>query len=136
MKRAIALTVLAILFQVALTIGTFLAYSKGGVLAAALLLLPAWGVHRRILAAKQAEFARVREVMHRGRQSLLESAAGGSASPGRMADIVAYEARVASIATWPFDLSTLVRFALYVALGLGSWLGAAMVERLVSAVLG
>ncbi len=53
-----------------------------------------------------------------------------------MADIVAYEARVASIATWPFDLSTLVRFALYVALGLGSWLGAAVVERLLSAVLG
>jgi hypothetical protein len=106
------------------------------VLAAALLLLPAWGVHRRILAAKQAELARVREVMRTGRQSLLESAAAVSTPPGRMADIVAYEARVASIATWPFDLSTLVRFALYVALGLGSWLGAAMVERLVSAALG
>ncbi len=106
------------------------------VLAAALLLLPAWGVHRRILAAKQEELARIREVMRSGRQSLLESGAAGSTPPGRMADIVAYEARVASIATWPFDLSTLVRFALYVALGLGSWLGAAMVERLVSAVLG
>jgi len=106
------------------------------VLAAALLLLPAWGVHRRILAAKQAELARIREVMRNGRQSLLESGAPGSTPPGRMADVVAYEARVASIATWPFDLSTLVRFALYVALGLGSWLGAAMVERLVSAVLG
>jgi hypothetical protein len=106
------------------------------VLAAALLLLPAWGVHRRILAAKEAELVRVREVMRSGRQSLLESPAAGSIPPGRMADLVAYEARVASIATWPFDLSTLVRFALYVALGLGSWLGAAMVERLVSATLG
>ena len=106
------------------------------VLAAALLLLPAWGVHRRILAAKQAELTRVREVMRTGRQSLLESAAAGSTPPGQMADIVAYEARIASIATWPFDLSTLVRFSLYVALGLGSWLGAAIVERLVSTVLG
>jgi hypothetical protein len=105
-------------------------------LAAALLLLPAWGVHRRILAAKQSELARVREVVRSERQSLLEPAAAASTPPGRMADIVAYEARIASIATWPFDLSTLVRFALYVALGLGSWLGAAMVERLVSAVLG
>ena len=106
------------------------------VLAAALLLLPAWGVHRRILATKQAELARVRKVMRSGRQSLLEPAAAVSTPPGRMADIVAYEGRIASIATWPFDLSTLLRFALYVALGLGSWLGAAMVERLVSAVLG
>ena len=106
------------------------------VLAAALLLLPAWGVHRRILAAKQAELARVREVIRAGRQSLLEPTVAGSTPPARMSDIVAYEARVASIATWPFDLSTLVRFALYVALGLGSWLGAAVVERLVDAVVG
>jgi len=105
-------------------------------LAAALLLLPAWGVHRRILAAKQTELARIRDVIRSGRQSLLEAAGAGSNPPGRMADVVAYEARVASIATWPFDLSTLVRFVLYVALGLGSWLGAAVVERLVSAVLG
>lgn len=106
------------------------------VLAAALLLLPAWGLHRRILAAKQAELARVREVLRDGRRRLLESGATGSTPPWRMADVLAYEARVASIATWPFDLSTLVRFALYVALGLGSWLGAAVVERLLGAVLG
>jgi hypothetical protein len=106
------------------------------VLAAALLLLPAWGVHRRILAAKQAELARIREVIRSGRQSLLEAPAAGSNPPGRLADAVAYEARIASIATWPFDLSTLLRFALYVALGLGSWLGAAIVERLLGAVLG
>jgi hypothetical protein len=104
------------------------------VLAAALLLLPAWGIHRRILAAKQAELARVREVMRVGRQGLLESAA--ATPPGHFADLVAYEARVTSIPTWPFDVSTLVRFALYVALGLGSWLGAAVVERFVDVVVG
>jgi hypothetical protein len=104
------------------------------VLAAALLLLPAWGVHRRILVSKQVELSRVREAMCVARQGLLESA--GAAPPGHLADLVAYESRVASIATWPFDLSTLVRFALYVALGLGSWLGAAVVERFVDAVVG
>jgi hypothetical protein len=74
--------------------------------------------------------------MRIGRQGLLESAAGGATPPGHVADIVAYEARVASVPSWPFDLSTLVRFALYVALGLGSWLGAAVVERFVDAVVG
>jgi len=106
------------------------------VLAAALLLLPAWGIHRRILDAKQAELARVREVMRVGRQGLLESAAAEATPPGHFADLVAYEARVSSIPTWPFDVSTLVRFVLYVALGLGSWLGAAVVERFVDAVVG
>ena len=112
--------------------GGFLALVLG--LAAALLLLPAWGVHRQILTAKQAELARVREAMRVGRQGLLESAE--ATPPGHIADLVAYEARVASIATWPFDLSTLIRFALYVALGLGSWLGAAVVERFVDTVVG
>ena len=112
--------------------GGFLALTF--VLAAALLLLPAWGVHQRILDAKQAELARVREAMRAGRQGLLGLAE--ATPPGHLADLVAYEARVASSATWPFDLSTLVRFALYVALGLGSWLGAAVVERFVDAVVG
>ncbi len=106
------------------------------VLAAALLLLPAWGIHRRILAAKQAELGRVRETLRVRRSGLLEPAGAGAAPPGHFADLLAYEARVASIPTWPFDISTLVRFALYVALGLGSWLGAAVVERMFDAVVG
>jgi hypothetical protein len=73
--------------------------------------------------------------MRAGGRGLLEPDA--TTAPGHLADLVAYEARVASISTWPFDLSTLVRFAaLYVALGLGSWLGAAVVERFVDAVVG
>lgn len=106
------------------------------VLAAALLLLPAWGIHRRILAAKQAELGRIREVMCARRSGLLDSAGASAVPPGHFSDLVAYEARVASITTWPFDVSTLVRFAFYVALGLGSWLGAAVVERFVDAVVG
>lgn len=105
-------------------------------LATALLLLPAWGVHQRILATRQAELARIRELLRVGRLGLLEPAAGGGIPPGHIADLVAYEDRIASVPTWPFDLSTLVRFALYVALGLGSWLGAAVVERFVDAVVG
>ena len=44
--------------------------------------------------------ARVREAMRVGRQDLLDSAE--ATPPGHFADLVAYEARVASIATWPF----------------------------------
>jgi predicted MFS family arabinose efflux permease len=36
---------------------------------------------------------------------------------------------------WPVDASTLTRFALYLAIPVGSWLGGALVERLVNALL-
>ena len=36
---------------------------------------------------------------------------------------------------WPFDLPTLARFALYVGIGLSSWLGAALVERFLDRVI-
>jgi hypothetical protein len=38
--------------------------------------------------------------------------------------------RVSDTGEWPFGGSTLLRFALYTGIGLGSWLGAAFVERL------
>ncbi len=37
--------------------------------------------------------------------------------------------------TWPFDASTLLRFALYTSLGVGSWVGGALVERVLGAAL-
>lgn len=36
---------------------------------------------------------------------------------------------------WPFDAPTLARFLLYVAIPLGSWIGGALVERLLGAAL-
>jgi hypothetical protein len=36
---------------------------------------------------------------------------------------------------WPFDAPTLTRFFLYVAIPLGSWVGGALVERLLGAAL-
>jgi len=37
---------------------------------------------------------------------------------------------------WPFDAPTLTRFFLYVAIPLGSWIGGALIERLLGTVLG
>jgi hypothetical protein len=37
---------------------------------------------------------------------------------------------------WPFDAPSLARFSFYLLIGLGSWLGAAAVERLLDAALG
>ena len=54
---------------------------------------------------------------------------------GRLADLVAYEARVANAHEWPIAASTVARFALYVALGLGSWVGAGIVQHGIESAL-
>ncbi|MCZ6783588.1 MAG: hypothetical protein O7G30_09800, partial [Proteobacteria bacterium] len=55
---------------------------------------------------------------------------------GHLSDLLAYRAYVESLREWPFDTSTLVRFALYTLIPVGSWLGGALVERVVDAALG
>jgi hypothetical protein len=39
------------------------------------------------------------------------------------------------VSTWPFDTGTLVRFGFIIAMATGSWLGGALVERLLGAAL-
>ena len=43
--------------------------------------------------------------------------------------MVALERRLMDISEWPFDAGSYGRVALYVFLGFGSWVGAALVER-------
>jgi hypothetical protein len=119
-------------FDVAVTSVTVVATLGIAIVA---LLLPVVGVHRRIGDAKRAELARVRAAIARERELWLGAgtAAGGAASG--LADLLAYEARIASMATWPFDVTTLARFTFYVMLGSGSWLGSAFVERMLEAAL-
>jgi hypothetical protein len=100
--------------------------------AAAVLVLPVFGVHRAVGEARAAELQRSREHVRRRRDDRpAESFPGWS-----LADVLAYEARIAGVRSWPFTPSTLLRFSLYVGLGVGSWLGAALVERMLGSVLG
>ena len=98
-------------------------------------LLPVLGAHRRIRQARDLELARVREGIQTTRDALLVS--GPVEMPGgRLADLVAYEARISAVRAWPFDTPMLLRFGLYLVIGLGSWFGAAFVERLLDRTLG
>lgn len=97
-----------------------------GAFALTAFLLPLLGAHQRLRALKKDELARVHAAIAEAR----EEALGPSPHPagGRLGDLVAYESRVASVAEWPIDAGTLLRLAFYLAIGLGSWLGAAVVE--------
>ena len=55
----------------------------------------------------------------------------GAKLPG----LLAYKHEIESVREWPFDAPTLTRFFLYVAIPLGSWIGGALVERLLGVAL-
>jgi hypothetical protein len=95
------------------------------------LVLPARGVHRRIQQAKRAKLAALRARIRAGDQALVER----SSEPDRLPGLLALEARIQAVHEWPFDTSSLLRFAFYLLIGLGSWLGAAAVERLLDRIL-
>ena len=104
-------------------------------MAAAGLWLPVRGVHAAIRRAKRAEIEACNAAIRRRREALASEAAGTTAGP-RLDELVAWRGLVAAVREWPFDASTFSRFALYLALPVGSWLGGALVERLVDAALG
>lgn len=102
--------------------------------AAIAFLLPLLGARGSIRRRKALELARVRDAVRAARDEALARPAGGAAG-GRLADLLAWERRVAEAPEWPIDASILARLGLYVALGLGSWVGAAVVQRFVDTAL-
>jgi hypothetical protein len=98
--------------------------------AAAAFLLPLARARERIAEARRAELRRVNALLEQERERLF---AGAAAAPGRVADLVAWRSLVASVHEWPVTTPVLVRSALLVLLAVGSWLGGAVVERVVEA---
>jgi hypothetical protein len=94
------------------------------------------GAHRAIRAAKDAELLAVRAAIARGRDAALAGGAGAAEEATRLGGLLALEARIADVNEWPFDVGTFVRFVAFLALPLGSWIAAALVERVVSRVVG
>lgn len=88
-------------------------------------LRPAVAVHGAIRAAKDHELDRLRERIRR-EQARLDDPAPQDA---RLANLVAYYGLVADAREWPIEAPVVLRFILFAVIGLGSWLGAALVER-------
>lgn len=104
--------------------------------AAAVLRRTVSGVRERMRDAKRAAIARVNTALRRELAAGLGE--GGAEGRGalRVGDLLAWRRHVAELPEWPFEGSALVRFGLYAAIPLGSWLGGALVERLVDAFVG
>ncbi len=100
--------------------------------AAAIFLIPLYPVHRRIRAEKQSELARIRAAIARESDARI----AGDEDWAPRGDLITYEQRIERVSTWAFNTPTVFRFVLYVSLGVGSWLGAAFVERWLGTLLG
>ena len=98
-------------------------------------VFPVRGLRRQIRARKAEELARVRGDIRRNRELAAESGYESAEASTRIPGLLAFEKRIESVREWPFDAPTLTRFLLYVARPLGSWVGGALVERLLGAAL-
>lgn len=94
------------------------------------LLLPLRGVRDRIRAAKHEELHWCRARLRSARAEL----AAGRSGEG-LEGLIAWEARIQAVPEWPIDASTVRRFGLYLLIPLGSWAGAALVERVIDRLL-
>jgi hypothetical protein len=94
---------------------------------------PARAIRSRVRSSKRAELRRVREEIERTTTALLSASAPEEVA--QLPALLAYEARIEAVAEWPFDTSTLLRFGALAILASGSWLGGALVERLLGTLL-
>ncbi len=101
------------------------------ILGTALLLLPLWGVHRRIAVEKQRELAAVRKSIDDERA---RDRSGSTNVSREFLDLLEYKERVQSVPDWPLDFPAVLRFALYLTIPLLGWVGGALMERLFDVV--
>jgi hypothetical protein len=110
--------------------GTTLSIVTLSFAAAVALILPTWGIHQQLKAIKGQELRQIRMAIESRRNPVSRSV---DDAQHLRADL-ALERRLDEVSEWPFDAGSYGRVALYVALGLGSWVGAALVERLLESL--
>lgn len=113
-------------------IGTMVFTTTMLVLTMMALIIPMRGIHSRIQAGKRGELAAIREKIRLKKDRLI---AGSAQESDMIVALLAMETRIERVPDWPFDGGSLSRFSFYLLLGLGSWVGAALVERLINSAL-
>lgn len=91
---------------------------------------PLVALRHNILAAKHAELDRLRAQIREAR-----ARADADVDSPRLANSVACYQLIESVREWPVDAANLLKFIGYLLLGLGSWLGGAVVEQMLDSAL-
>jgi len=96
-----------------------------------LALLPIWPLHRRLKMAKQSTLAQLNQQI----ASFPLPAADAPQPIGELLPLLGYRREVQALPEWPFDMRTLGRLALYLIIPPLTWVGAALIENVVNAML-
>jgi len=104
-----------------------------GALTVVAITLPVRGIHERIRREKQSQLEKVRVEIRDATERLMERRDGSA--DGRLSALLDLEIRLERVREWPYDASSWRSIGLYLLLGLGSWIGAAAVERLLDSFL-
>jgi len=99
-------------------------------------VVPLVGVHNNIRSVKHLELERLRGKIRVERAVVVDELADEERASPRLANLIAYYHLVERVREWPIDAANLLRFFVYLFVGLGSWLGGAVVERLLDNTLG
>lgn len=107
------------------------------VVACLALIAPLTGIHRKISAAKKDELRAVRQSIAKFRDELLHGTNPTTSNNAahRLTGLVAYEARLEKTSEWPIDLPTLGTFSFYLAIPVISWVGGALMERVIDVLI-
>jgi hypothetical protein len=105
-------------------------------MASAAFVVPLLGVHSRIQSVKKSELDRLRDEILAERAVVLNETSNADQQSPRLANLIAYYQLIERAREWPVDAANLLRFFLYLLIGLGSWLGGAVVELLLNRSLG
>ena len=100
-------------------------------------VVPVLGVHQRLVEEKLQRLEQLAHPIRETEDAVIGARPGqASAEAAHLQVLLALREQVDRAREWPWDVPTLARLALYVAIGLGSWLGGALVERVVDWALG
>lgn len=95
------------------------------------LYFPLRGIHLRISLAKASLLTKIRTQLNQQKGVLLGQAPAGT----QVSELIALENRIQQVSEWPFDAGSMGKIGFYLVVGLGSWVGAALVERALEAGL-
>jgi hypothetical protein len=101
----------------------------------ATLFTPLIGMHKKIVDVKNRELNEVRTLIVELKSQLMGDASIGTDVAQRLTGIIAYEARLEKTPEWPIDLPTIGKFSLYMGIPVFSWVGGALVERVVDSLI-
>jgi hypothetical protein len=100
----------------------------------ALFLIPVWPLHLRLQAAKQQELAKINRQIEQQRPEAV-TALDDAQSLDQLNRLLFYRREINQVSEWPFDMPVLTRLGLYLILPPLTWVGAALIENLVDALL-